>query len=201
MIYIGDKTFSSKVQLKSYTKKLIYDNINTSIKPNDELWTFFIELFKRHPERDYFGEIQQIDLITNKGNYFKVCVYCKKIGIQSISIEKSITARPFTPLQKLNKVMRHLIQPEIDNYKLDNSECCFKCKTLENLQTDHEIPFSKLRDDFIAVYGYPKGEFLWVEGKLINTDYFFNNAWKRYHLDNATFQTLCKKCNIKKSNK
>jgi hypothetical protein len=201
MIYIGDKTFSSKVELRKYTKNLIYDNINTSIKPHDNLWSFFIELFKRHPERDFYGEIQQIDLIKNLGNYFKVCVYTKCKGLHSISIERCVTALPMTPLEKLNKVMRHLIQPEIDNYKLDNTECCFKCKTLENLQTDHETPFSKLRDDFINVYGYPKGEFVWIDNRLVNNDYIFNNGWKRFHLDNATFQTLCKKCNIKKSNK
>ena len=201
MIHIYDKSFHTKAELRKYTKKLIYDNLGMLIKPNDTYWGFFTELFKRHPERDFYGKIEEIELLTNEGNYFKVCLYCKGKGVHTISIERCVSGLPMTEGEKYRRVMRELIQPEIDNYKLDNTERCANCNSDKNLQTDHEVPFSALRNSFISIHGLAKGDFIWINNRLINTDYIFNNAWKKFHMDNATFQTLCKSCNIKKSNK
>ena len=200
MIYIGSKTFNCQKELEKYTKTLIYSILDKPIKPYDDNWDFFSNLFNRHYQREWFGQIQEIEFISNY-KYYKPQILCSK-GVQSISINKCVSGRTPTHKEEYTRVMRALIEPEILNYRLDNEECCAYCGSNNELQTDHEIPFSKLRDDFLAVFGSPPKEFYWGENnRLVSGCYIFNNSWKNFHLRNATLQTLCKKCNNKKSNK
>jgi 5-methylcytosine-specific restriction endonuclease McrA len=199
MIYIGSKSFNSQKELDKYTKQIIYSHLNQSITPIHQHWDFFNNLFNRHYQREWFGDIKQVTFVSND-KYYKPMIYCSK-GVETISINLCVSARKPTYKEQLAKVMRALIEPEIIGYRLDNNEPCAKCGTVEDLQTDHEIPFSKLRDDFLKIYGDPPSDFHWGENnRLISKDFIFNNSWKVFHLNNATFQTLCKKCNLKKSN-
>jgi len=174
MIYIGSKTFNSQKSLSKYTKDLIYKNLNVSICPSHELWDFFNNLFNRHYQREWYGDINNIQFVTNI-KYYKPIIHCSK-GVETISINHCITGNPPTYKEQLNKVMRALIEPEILNYRLDNEECCAYCGSNNELQTDHEIPFSKLRDDFLAVFGSPPKEFYWGENnRLVSGCYILKN--------------------------
>jgi 5-methylcytosine-specific restriction endonuclease McrA len=199
MIYIGSKSFNSQKALEKYTKTLIYSNLNSSISMYGDLWDFFNNLFNRHYEREWFGVIKEI-IFESNGKYYKPTIYCSR-GVETISINLCISGRTPTYKDRLTKVMRALIEPEIINYRLDNPECCAYCGTDSDLQVDHIEPFCKIRDDFLAVFGEPKDDFRWGENnRLISPNYLFNNAWKSFHIKNSTFQMLCKKCNNKKSN-
>ena len=199
MIYIGSKIFHSQKQLEKYTKDLIYKNLNTSININNDNWQFFNNLFNRHYERTWFGTIKEI-IFESNGKYYKPTVYCDK-GVETISINLCISGRTPTYKDRLSKVMRALIEPEIINYKLDNPECCNYCGSDCNLEVDHIEPFCQIRDDFLGFFGQPIDDFRWGENnRLISKNYLFNNAWKSFHSKNSTFQMLCNKCNNKKSN-
>ena len=86
---------------------------------------------------------------------------------------------------------------------------CVECKSNIKLQVDHKEPsFIKLTTDFLEnninsqhsqninipdKFNYHK-----YGHKFTENDYIFKKKWQYYHQHHATFQWLCKKCNLSK---
>ena len=114
-----------------------------------------------------------------------------------------------TDKQRLVKVFRALINPQIEEYRheLDmTTNVCYICnENVDFLEVDHEYPFSRLVDDFLEQNNlkYEDVHFKQVEGKQVLTDEdsAIGEQWIQYHNEHAILRPICKKCNAHKSNK
>lgn len=110
----------------------------------------------------------------------------------------------------LQSAFRHSIKFQIKQWRRENfplTAVCANCNSTNNLQVDHKTPsFKQLTEDFLqksincdnipTSYDYHKGG-----KKFKKRDRLFNGRWKIYHKKKATYQWLCKSCNLSKSNK
>lgn len=105
----------------------------------------------------------------------------------------------------LNEAMRCAITEHMHDYKKKSPtlKCAF-CKSTSNPQVDHIIPFFKIKTDFLMGFkdvpdSFDKNEFAARIFKV--DDLEFELEWVKYHNSKATYQILCRTCNIKKGKK
>jgi 5-methylcytosine-specific restriction endonuclease McrA len=102
--------------------------------------------------------------------------------------------------------MRNSIFAGAQAYKYkQKSICCADCKSTENIQVDHIIPFHRLKKDFLRkdLVIPTKFDFNGETGQpsFCVTDKKFRDEWIIYHDIHAIYQLLCATCNNKKSKK
>jgi hypothetical protein len=106
----------------------------------------------------------------------------------------------------LQSAFRQSIYRQISLWKKINylNYECVQCKSNIKLQVDHKEPsFIQLTTDFlnnINKFSIPdKFNYHKYGSKFTENDYIFKKKWQDYHKIHATFQWLCKKCNLSKN--
>jgi hypothetical protein len=129
----------------------------------------------------------------------------------SISQTKQSQITQKTSVDKLTCAMRYAIRRQIMNWKRQNTinQSCKTCKSTSILQCDHIEPFVVLKTRFIKeckLNEIPIPEtfdysFKTCQSRFKRKDKSFKTKWQYYHLKHASFQWLCKTCNLKKGKK
>lgn len=106
---------------------------------------------------------------------------------------------------KLTCAMRYAVRRQIATWKRQNSinRFCKQCKSTSSLQCDHVDPFVAIKNNFIreCTENIPSSfdySFKTSQSRFKRKDKFFKLRWQRYHLKHASYQWLCKTCNLKK---
>ena len=208
--------FDTNEELRDYTIRLIRQvGLCESVKQtHPDIYTFFVSLFQRHPEKDR----KEVSLITDisirrfpKANPRQPLAFTdhqlfiiKNNGTEDTISWVSCVKGEINPIEKrLNWVMRHAIQQQIRDFKARNPNPCEFCNATINLTVDHIIKFKQLKDDFIILNPVYPTEFSKNELSqevFREEDKEYSELWQNYHYTNATLRILCKDCNERLDN-
>jgi len=208
--------FDTNDELLKYTISIIRQvGLCTSVKQkHPDIYTFFISLFQRHPEK----EKKEVSLITDisirrfpKSNPHQPLAVSdhqffiiKNNGKEdSISWNTCVKGEINTIEKRLNWAMRHAIQEQIRDFKNKNPNPCEFCNATVNLTVDHIIKFKQLKDDFITLNPVYPTEFSkneLAQEVFREEDKYYSELWQKYHYSNATLRILCKDCNQRLDN-
>ena len=198
---ILDKHFKTKATSKKYVKQFLENLGVGEIKSNHQAYPFLAALFQCKPFK--------FDLIVNKISAsagLHVNIYDEPEAVErSISWVKASQFnlnKTMSASQLLNQAMRCSIYPQMAKYRAKHKgESCHKCKSTEYIQVDHLIPFSKIKQDFLKHKSYipaikeKNSKYLYCFSECHDE---FKNDWNAYHRSKASYQLLCRSCNIKK---
>jgi len=196
---LGTKMFKTKTEAKKFVSNFLRSH--TIISDEDKSW--IIDLLSRHPRWE-----------EKSANMADICIYRhtstygfgirKQDGtLEDISYLKCFDGETTHGL--LIKAMRHSINDQIAEYKqslLDELQCNF-CKDGQQkneMHLDHIIFFIHLVRDFLSENNLKVED---IPTKSTGMDRVIcsaeiDNMWKTYHKNRATYQVLCKKCNLSK---
>jgi hypothetical protein len=106
---------------------------------------------------------------------------------------------------KLTCAMRYAVRRQIATWKRQNSinRFCKQCKSTSSLQCDHVDPFVTIKTNFIrdcneSIPDSFDYSFKTCQSRFKRKDKSFKLRWQHYHLKHASYQWLCKTCNLKK---
>ncbi len=205
---IGDLKFTSKNATIKYVRQKLNDLGCCEIDGNHVEFMFLMNLIKNHPNS---GEkigcgVSKFIISMNKLNKRAKHLDIQRIDGSIIDISWKISAGSKPP-NSLLQAMRYAIKDQMLEYKNKADPECVICQSLENLQVDHKNPsFKTISNSYIMLknnitpttFGDDKHTHQHIF-KVV--DYEFENEWQQYHKQNATYQILCKTCNIKKGAK
>ena len=208
--------FDNNDELRDYVISIIKQvGLCRSVKQtHPDVYTFFVSLFQRHPEKER-KEVSQITDISirrfPKSNPRQPLTFSdhqffiiKNNGTEDSISWNTCVKGEINPVEKrLNWAMRRAIEDQIKEFKRKNPKPCEFCKATVNLTVDHIIKFKQLKDDFIIINPVYPTEFSKNE---ISQEVFreedkeYSELWQKYHYTNATLRILCKDCNQKLDN-
>jgi hypothetical protein len=212
MYSIGVLEFKTKKEMEEYTRNLINKIGVSIIDKNNEHYKFFKSLIKNHENYDEIKGIgiKSINIEKNQFNnkLYHMTITRKDDTNNSISWLKCCRLRKIKDDEYLLRAMRDTINYQIREYKKGKTEyICNICNT-DNINikyhVDHNKPFQIIKDEFLNKCQNKPTKFKDdINGtKDFNDDDIeFKKQWLKYHKRNATYQILCKSCNLKKSNK
>lgn len=198
----------TKKAKKDYYKSLLKKGVCSSLKkyrPSD--FNDYQLLFKHYP---YKAKIQgMIDLAIRPNQEFPnsnqmFIIYDDGREDESVSYRP-----PFEPKRDdyhINEAMRNSINDQIVKFRENAKLKCEECGRVDHLHVDHyEIPFSKLRDDFLDWFKNNNGIIpehfakdragRTVFDMNIKEHLEFCYNWDQYHVYYAKLQILCRSCN------
>jgi len=204
-------------ELRDYTIHLIKQvGLCKSLKKSHpDIYTFFVSLFQRHPEKQRKGVALINDISIRRypiSNFTPLPIsdhwffIIKNNGEEeSISWEICITGEKRPVEKRLTTAMRYTIDDQIRYFKFKNREKpCELCGSSLNPTCDHIIKFKKLKDDFLTLNSnripteFSKNDI--SQDIFREEDVVFSEDWWIYHYDKATLRILCKDCNNKIDN-
>jgi hypothetical protein len=211
--------FKTKKQQEEYTRDLLSSLGCCIITKDSKYFNFFIFLINNHPDKDLkigLG-IENFRIMKNPLNFkcYQTCIIridgSEEIFSWRYSIKNKDKEDPKEIINcynyDLNSALRSSISDQILKFKNSNIMCCNICKKKDKIidfHVDHIVPFSKIKEDFLknnkAPLEFDKDDKLSYR-KFKQTDELFELEWRLHHLENASYQILCRDCNIKKSNK
>lgn len=171
------------------------------ISDKDEIYNLFMDLLERHPH-----------IKLPKPNYFRIDKY--KPGLHKVfmvhgelektfSINKCISNQSNYNHDLIEHYLRSSVVKQTNKFR---GSPCAKCGSIESIEIDHIIPFKKIKNQFIQIYGSPdtqKISKIHTSNKtriphfLYDDDEYTHN-WQNYHMEHSELQPLCKPChNIK----
>lgn len=206
MIVINSLQFKTKKSAEDYVRSQIYTLGACTINPSDPEFALFKDLVS----------FKYDDRVPIKFTLFKTEMSITTLHMRVHFEDESIItswkdcARKTNTVEsvstQLNNAMRHAIIEDCMKFKYNNIDGkCVICKSTDNIQTDHIEPFSKIKDSFLATQTNSPSTFD-LETSINQTvfkasDINFANLWVEYHRKHASFQLLCRTCNLKKGNK
>jgi len=198
------KNLKTKKSLKEYTKTIIDQIGECDSLCKSEYYPLFIYLCSRHPEYpDKF-----INMIDIKIQYNKV--FRKNLEGLIINKDGSTDSVSFLntcisgkPKNNLYSAMRYSVVDQILHFKNNSIQMCCKCKSSDNLHVDHDQPlfinitksFLQNRNDIPISFLQDKQSNITIFDPM---DSIFINEWNTYHKHTATYQILCRYCNLTK---
>lgn len=180
-------------------------------RSNSSTWSDVELILKNHPvwkdrlidviglriRKSRLNHAIQVQLLTNK-KWFTIA------WRQCVPITCHRDKKPIEEKQLIG-AMRQAIRSQITRWRQQQQQekKCSHCQSTAFLQVDHkDVPFSLLQQQFMSNTSLPvPSVFTFVSclPKLTATDQVFKRHWQKYHHDHATYQWLCKTCNIQKS--
>ena len=209
--------FETTEELRDYVIQAILNTglVNSLKETNPDVYTFFVSLFQRHPEKDR----KEIPLITDisirifpKSKNKKQLEFSdyqfliiKSNGTEDTISWNSCVINAVNPFDKrINWAMRHAIEEQIKEFKtINKNKPCEFCETYSEPTADHIIKFKKLKDDFLEEnpeHPTELGKNEFAQEVFREEDAEFVKLWQEYHKKNATLRILCKNCNQKLDN-
>jgi len=206
---VGEKYFNSKKECTEYTRSLIKTLGECNIDVSHPNYDYFYNLIKYHPEYELkIGCGVDLFIIQNNlMNKTSYTTYIKRLDNTIIDFSWIVCCnqqKTKSRQENLIRAMREAISPQIINYLKQNNKN-IKCNicgiTGSDYHVDHVIPFSMIKNNFLK---QNKENIPEIYDNIYHVaslqDSKFKNDWCHYHKDNASYQILCKKCNLKKSN-
>jgi 5-methylcytosine-specific restriction endonuclease McrA len=230
MIILGNFTFETKNKLRNTIRKLMRKHMkyDGGIIPKDSnLHKILHELLRKYRvNRWLYMCYESFFIKPNSNNKKYPSIWFKNLNPEKhdemIGLTKIIanfdhdTVNTNAVMRKnLRSAMRFSIRPQIEKYR--NSafnfanenfikQTCEHCGDDGSLEVDHDnIPFSKIEFRFMEIVklDFPY-EFDWdvdiKQPMFKDEDANFRDRWNAFHKKHATYQMLCKSCNIAKSN-
>jgi len=210
---IGQLGFKTKDAAKKYTRSIINTLGVCIIDKDHEAFEFMYNLIQNHSEReikigvgiDYF-ELYVHPLFKN----LSPLLHRIDGSVIDFSWIHCCEFKPRPPIVNFKSALRMAIYPQTSKFKQNNVLICNLCKSdslfSNEYHVDHVKPFSLLLTEFMKVMTYPMPE-IFDDDPLTNNAIFriedkaLETQWINYHFEHASFQILCKFCNLKKSNK
>jgi hypothetical protein len=200
--------FNKQTDFEQYIKDLIYHKIGfcksvKMLKP--EFMDEIMDLLQRHPEFEEkikdMNDIKIIfDLLNKKA--LKIMIIRSDFSETDISWRVALSGKARTDKSELYSALRSSIQHQIRDFRMSNSLICEFCVSTDDLHVDHIKQFEEIAFDFLQSTTIPVPN---VFGEttdqthrrcFLDSDIDFENAWKQFHLQNASLRILCKKCNL-----
>ena len=186
---------NQEFKTKNEFKKYVSENLNMMYGFYDETteeFKFLKALYERHPH--YNNEYTKFQIIPLLHGGVEICKVFNGT-FTKFSKHSCIDGKMKSIDERTKMLFRESIQEQIQSY-IKEKKCQF-CESIENLQVDHIIPFSKIMKEF------PHD----VDMKY-NTEthkYEITNEilekWKEHHRNNAYYRTLCQSCNLREYHK
>ena len=209
-VKIGDLEFPSKKEATDYTRSVL-DEVGrgVSIYPSHPRFKFFNDLLNNHSDRprkegpgiSSFG----IQRNARDGRFHETYII-RTDGTKETFSWRDCAGQPIlTPEKQLIKAYRCAIDPQIDEFRKNPNYKCVICNSREFLTVDHKHPtFFVLVKKFEAQVSLPLPTTSDKDPKthaqiFTAADKSFQDAWLKYHKDNATLQLLCKVCHKTKT--
>jgi 5-methylcytosine-specific restriction endonuclease McrA len=197
---LGPLKFRNRQALKDYVKPIVNSLGVCEIPPEHEQFQFMVDLFSNHPDSRRVTPVKFSREVSDYGSI----VFFYHTAEEKVDFSWDVCCG-FRKSQKeiLTNTLRNSIKPFMDEFRrtLPKEECTF-CKSTEKIQIDHIYPFSLIRDAFLKDRADVPTSFV---GNIFHQfrpeDEAFKQEWVAYHNKIATYQPLCKSCNIRKSNR
>lgn len=207
--------FASKKAVDDYIRKIKNKLIKSQVgimREDHEMFSFFKEIVMVHNEKDEkIGS--GIDYF-----YFIVDTYGNdQLRIRQIDgndidcsyIYSRITKARRNTDEFLNMALRNAIRDQIVAFRRGVETLqCVQCGDGRNCDIDHIKPFSVIRNDFLKTVTKPEIPIDFYDDEENTCSSFFKmndedfeRKWTEYHRLNATYQVLCRNCNLKKGKK
>jgi hypothetical protein len=209
------QTYKSKSQFKNYCANLINNVIGECLDVKTKYpseYEILIKILERNPT--FTDEIKQnmntIQIRNNAYGNGLECNIIKEDGSEvAISWHQAIDGKSKSSKEELICALRTSINPQILQYKHDNTNECVICQKKGKVHIDHYKPqFKKLSEDFIHSME-SKGvsipnNFRNIDDRtnrrcFLETDNTFASKWNDYHRTNAELRILCESCNLSRS--
>ena len=205
--------FQSYEELKNYTVSQILNVglCNSLKKQHPETYSYFWELFQRHPDKEAKRASLIVDIMIKVfpkaahkrtlelGDYQ---FYIKRSdGTEdSISWVKPIHGEDYTVEKKLTSAMRHAIEDQVRLFRQQHrTKPCGSCGKRKDLSVDHINHFEELCYYFLNQQPHHPMEFskdpITKQDCFREQDASYRNLWQDYHQKNANLQILCTECN------
>ena len=215
--FFNKRFFTSKTECDKYIRNKKNDIITelqypNKICPTDKWFEFLMEIVNVHKDKEI-----KIGIGINYFYFVKDKYNCDQLRISRIDdstidisyMYSKITEKREEIINKrcLNDSLRNSINEQIFDYK-KKQELPLKCKNcgdVNNCEIDHIFPFHQIRTNFFKTINKNEIPNVFIENNcnriFRDSDIEFENKWKKYHLEHASYQVLCKNCNRKKSGK
>ena len=207
---VGDKKFKNKKDLHLYTEKLLEEKGICIIDKTDIDYNFFISLYLRKPSHQKNKDINyfKLELDPIKKNKTNNLSYVDHNNNENVfSWRKCCDGRDTNNNDKLKEACRTSIKEQTKNCWINNNKC-YNCGTLKSdgFEVDHFIEFSNIYNNFINITKLKiPNEFesspITSQYMFTKKDLFFEEAFQKYHQENAILRLLCKSCHRDKTNK
>lgn len=209
MISLYQNTFKTKKDALEFTRTLFRSSVGTH-KVGSDIYNYCRSLLIQHPNKNDHSPINiayfKINKQLNSDSYALTSVYFDGSTDQFSWVSCINGARKY---DSVYRTLRDEIKVFVKKYKksLNWQVSCANCSGVfkrEDIQVDHkDIPFKTIATDFQ------------LETPLTDSDCSFNekykrhffvdekirHKWQKFHNIKATYQPLCRSCNVKKSNK
>lgn len=155
-IYIADKEFKTKKDLKIFVDNLISSfEIGIPISCDNPHFEFLFCLTKRHPDagKKIGPGIQYYKMLLDDFRQKRLYLYRNDGSFDDISYNICITSNPRTDKSKEMELCRDLIHEQIQEFKKSFSEyvcnmCKLKIESKREAHADHIYPFYKIVSEF-----------------------------------------------------
>lgn len=200
MYPFGPLKFRTKEALKAHVKPVIDSLGACEIPPEHERFSFMMDLFRNHQDSKKVTPLK----FTREMSDYGSLVFFYHTADKKVDFSWDICCFYFKSRKELlNNTLRNSIKPYMDAFRksLPKEECKF-CQSTIKVQIDHIYPFSLIRDEFLKdrvdiPTSFQGNVFIQFKPE----DEAFKQDWIAHHNKIATYQPLCKACNLRKSNR
>jgi len=197
----GTKTKKSKLEYYRNLFKKGHTNSLKTARPAD--YEDFKELFNVHPNKEKISKMVDIAIKSNPmyPNTDIIYIIDEDGNYDTVSYKTAFESKK-PKYSYIGILMRNLIQSQTYSFFNNNKQECELCEyNGAHLAVDHfQIPFIKLRDDFLSERKVPIINQTDDGGNPILDDdneehVKFRKEWLIYHQENAKLRILCRSCN------
>lgn len=159
---------------------------------------FLYALFQRHPSYESKSANGVFGFLVERDWRGNVVLHVKtRDGYLDFSWRKCISGKDMSVAAKLTSAMRYEVRGQVDAYKETAKDFCSGCGSRDELEVDHAgIPFRTIRDIFLTKETPGRKVIELAIGGYALEDAPFKREWVAFHKSVATYQILCRKCNL-----
>lgn len=201
MIIVGSKQFTSQKALTVYIQNLLR-TIGVGRVSKTEHYEFLIELVRRHPDAEK-RLLRMTDIVIRRNRLSpdnnEISILSEDGTEEALSYRHCITERKKTSNVMYTKSLRTVIIAQIVEYRRTCNMTCSICGSQEEIEIDHELHFSDIRDEFTKRYKieipteYDRNDADLVIFKPM--DKYIGDMFCKFHKERAKLRPLCKSCN------
>jgi len=206
MYCIYNKTFSSKMKCKNYTRELLKRNLNKTITEGED-FNYLISMIDLHPEKQYkIGDgIESFHIKHDFYNNIALFINQKTKKLVSVSWVSICNFKAPSITQLFKDAMRQAIDPQIYEFRQkkfrEGKLICEFCNRTDNIHIDHIKQFKQIYEEFFEEYEFEIPKYYTKEEgtnrcKFTDHDTELKNVWYNFHKEHASLRPLCKDCNL-----